>query len=74
MEAGYLQQQQKLNPLLKSTWFNLTLLSRSGGPFDAFLDCDKIFGSSNDRLIEIAQLPYIFLEHPTVKVEVLYYI
>jgi len=42
---------------------------RSGGPFDAFLDCDKIFGSSNDRLIEIAQLPYIFLEHPTVKVE-----
>jgi len=45
------------------------LTYRSGGPFDAYLDCDKIFGSSNDRLIEIAQLPYIFLEHPTVKVE-----
>ena len=37
---------------------------------DEFLDLDKLFDSSNGGIIEMVQLPDIFLEHPTVSVTV----
>ena len=37
---------------------------------DEFLDLDKLFDPSNWCIIEMVQLPDIFLEHPTVGVTV----
>ena len=37
---------------------------------DEFLDLDKLFDPSNGCIIEMVQLPDIFLEHPTVSVTV----
>jgi len=41
---------------------------RKGSKMDEFLDLDKLFDSSNGGIIEMVQLPDIFLEHPTVSV------
>ena len=35
-----------------------------------FLDLDKLFDPSNGGIIEMAQLPETFLDHPSVSVKV----
>lgn len=45
---------------------------RKGGRMDPYLDVDKIFDESNGGMIEMVQLPDIFLGHPTVRVTVNY--
>jgi len=42
---------------------------RMGGPYDKYLDIDRIFDNSNGGYIDMVQLPDIFLEHPTVRVQ-----
>jgi hypothetical protein len=42
---------------------------RLGGPYDKLLDVEKIFDPSNGGLIDMVQLPDIFLAHPTVRVQ-----
>ena len=43
---------------------------RKGGSMDPYMDVDKIFDESNGGMIEMVQLPDIFLNHPTVRVTV----
>jgi len=45
-----------------------SLKFRKGSRMDEYLDLDKLFDPSNGGIIEIVQLPDIFLEHPTVSV------
>ena len=51
---------------------NEDFLHRKGGQMDPYLDLDKIFDPSNGGMIEMVQLPDIFLDHPTVSVTVRY--
>eukprot|EP00092_Neocalanus_flemingeri_P039325 GFUD01042815.1.p1 GENE.GFUD01042815.1~~GFUD01042815.1.p1 ORF type:complete len:461 (+),score=141.27 GFUD01042815.1:89-1471(+) len=41
---------------------------RRVGQVDEFLDFEKLFGQCNGGIMELVQLPEIFLEHPTVSV------
>jgi len=41
---------------------------RKGSRMDEYLDVDKLFDTSNGGVIEMVQLPDIFLGHPTVRV------
>ena len=47
-----------------------SFLFRRGGIYEARLDLNRIFDESNGGKIDLVQLPDIFLEHPTVIVEV----
>jgi len=42
---------------------------RFGGAYDKYLDISRIFDISNGGIIDMVQLPDIFLEHPTVRVQ-----
>ena len=45
---------------------------RWGGPYDSFMDLEKLFDGPNvaGGIIDMVQLPDIFLRHPTVLVQV----
>jgi hypothetical protein len=52
--------------LIRDSW------PRWGGPYDSLLDLEKLFDGPNvaGGIIDMVQLPDIFLRHPTVLVQV----